>query len=656
MLYVYIGTSNSQDTSNTKSNGIPLEKSDSSSNEDLFTLSTKQRRSKDLPTEESTVDNTQSSLFSTDKDNLSSDNESDTLFTQNEQKSKAKLTKSQEGNNSSKIKKAPKVLSNATNKVLTEDVTENVKKFDFNEEEFTTKLDDNNNFIDTDIPSSHLFDTKDTKEDKKVTAGKSQVKLSYDMFNDLSDSDSAEDLFTASTSKFSKSSNTSKDSITNSVSKTSNPVKDKISTDHSKSGQATIIKKDVKFSSSTENTSASLFDPIDNGLEDETSAQTVKDKFDIISNPSLFPQIDFEFDLPTANSPQILSSDTKSRPKNNEKRPPTRGITHQSSNSVLDSIFNQPEMIETNKQIENIEAPISNSPLNNISFIGQLNQTIGKNIPSKSYIPSTHTQPHKEVKNVHAASNGDIDPVEKNSLTPNLNKIRPKNPNRRPQTRSARVKIANSSNTDIDVFFNEVDSDVNPTLHEPLPQLDIPNGTIKSDINHLPNHESKKKAPANSDNTTAEQRVHKNPQKTDTALPANHPNFMLDIPDDLFASVHLPPASSKRTTPKIVSTIEPSTTDSKPISNAEIPSLEPLSNTNSSLNIDNNEISKLKVNSKILKRTDDELFGADDLFDTSALPKVPSEKIKKKKVKGTNSKTNKKNKEFNPSSIDDIFS
>ena len=439
----------------------------------------------------------------------------------------------------------------------------------------------------------------------------------------------------------------------------------------------------------TKTTLPTLFDPIDidtneGGLFDQTSP--IKKTLPPVRQDTL--------DLPPQPT-SVLPSLTSSRPKNPGRRPPSQKTrqarAEKSTYEDLIAPSTAPEPVEDVVQSVQRPAKKLSGAVGNLDFLKELNRTVGKGLapggsPTKRK-PAPKTEvlfedegdlfskpaPHKE--RVQGAEMG-ASPLdgfytaEEPSKLLGVAKGRPRAPGKRLPTRNSRTNNIPTPSEDLSNFFTDPSETPTPVQTGDM----LFNGDLGNNLFTLPKSggggnknafEEDTLFSGGSDKTSKQVNNSRNDDlfakptnMTTRAKPEDnsaisgadkkHITNPLELPEDLFASVALPkatktskPVNKERHTasPVVPQVSEP--VISQPLGNnhegaEELPAREDKSK-------------KFKV----VKRTDDELFGGeDDLFGALPESKTRSDKSKKKKATDASKKPKKPKKEIDPATMD----
>ena len=270
-----------------------------------------------------------------------------------------------------------------------------------------------------------------------------------------------------------------------------------------------------------------------------------------------------------------------------------------------------------------------------------------------------------------------------------VSKSRPKPPGKRLPNRTARATNFPAPTEDFGGFYTEP-LDV-PIFNANKPQPQLFNGDLEDDLFGIPSSTyvaSKSKFPANilaeEDDTFQVGDLHKpSKQRENDIEDVSFPNTRepprmskledpiipvlpvanlkqnagappQDIPEDLFASIALPKAtkSSKTATKERKNVSTPVNDREDPLNSKPT---DPLAIDGSKEEVNDADANAVRVDKtkkhRVVKQSDNDLFGGDQLFD--AIPK--GERTRKKKTTDANKKPKKPKKETDPATVDDLF-
>ena len=408
-------------------------------------------------------------------------------------------------------------------------------------------------------------------------------------------------------------------------------------------------------------------------------------------------------DLPSQRDDPLLPSLTKPPAGNPETLLPTQQNSHERDNAV-DTIMAPKDKTENAEGAERSAEP-KVSVGKSKDFLKDLNKMMGKGFVPGGPMPKkketsgfedegelfSNTTPKGAEKWPMGAERGasrmvGYEAPEEPSKLVGFTRNRPRGPTKRPPTRGARKKTIQPQSEEFGDFFTEpnespnLDTGIlfNGAIEDNLfaastvssHRVKFPASTksdIETDIftsgnpnklrDSTENNVEEELFPANSQvpikyhsstvKPEADTKVPPDPSQKTEEVPRTLTPPPLELPEDLFASVALPKATkSSKSGTKQKTVPDPIVTQ---------PQAEP---DLTDINFEENSVikEKPKKSHKVVKRTDEELFGGDDLFGEipESKPKSKSDKTKKKKGNDTTKKP-KKIKEFDPSSIDDIF-
>ncbi|KAI6652111.1 WASH complex subunit FAM21C isoform X1 [Oopsacas minuta] len=442
--------------------------------------------------------------------------------------------------------------------------------------------------------------------------------------------------------------------------------------------------------SKVKSTAPTLFSPIDThtgdgGLFDPTSP--IHTNISTRSAATLGP--------PT--EPTLLPSLTTSRPKNPGRRPPSqKNRQTRADNSSFETLVTPTPVPEPT---EDMQKPNTNKKLSGAlgnNFLSELNKAVGKGMvpggsptkrkpapqpavlfEDKGDLFSNPMAPKDRPKGAEMGATpeaGSYSEEEPSKLL-GVSKSRPRPPGKRLPSRVTRTKNIPSSEDFGNFYTDPMDTAIKP-------EAKLFNGDLGDDLFAFPNSTTEASRRINTTNIPDEDdfslfgnvskptkhindsfskptdmpigQPHTKEKQVDNTAPISAVStkkqnpISVDIPEDLFASIALPKATKNKTVSNERSTASPVVFQEDPLNS------KPLDNEKDPVEEIHVPVDKSKK-FKVVKRTDDELFGGDDLFGALPDQKLKSDKPKKKKVTDSSKKSKKPRKERDPATMEDLF-